>query len=402
MHNLGDESGLNRFQSAPDARWLELVGSVPTEDLVAAFMAGIREIPTYENPPVPWSEIRYTAVESFEGLKRALTTGNDDELRAAAMRVGASRASANVPLESLLMAVRNDFSVLWQSLIDAASRADSEVLIRNAALVWQCVDDYARAVQREYLAEVQRRSDSQALINRGLLNEILGDKPLLNARIPTVAEALGVDPNAQFCVAVASDGALPSLQAAVARLDRAGLSVHAVYRAENLVVFVEHPRSLAELGDSTGILPVAREANEAVRSLATLEIGLVWDVAGLRGLRDAALLATELASLVVPGSSAAVTPETGWAKLAKRGLEDKHLSVAADVERLLRACGVAERRNLEEAVRAYLKTGSVAESAAATFCHRNTLTNRLHRFGELTGIDVTVPEQAARLVISWA
>jgi DNA-binding PucR family transcriptional regulator len=44
----------------------------------------------------------------------------------------------------------------------------------------------------------------------------------------------------------------------------------------------------------------------------------------------------------------------------------------------------------------------VSESAAELFCHRNTLTNRLRRFADLTGIDPTVPEQSARLVVGWA
>ena len=54
-----------------------------------------------------------------------------------------------------------------------------------------------------------------------------------------------------------------------------------------------------------------------------------------------------------------------------------------------------------EAVQTYLSTGSIAESAARLYCHRNTLMNRLRRFTELTGIDPTVPAQAARLVVAW-
>ena len=53
-------------------------------------------------------------------------------------------------------------------------------------------------------------------------------------------------------------------------------------------------------------------------------------------------------------------------------------------------------------MRSYLATGSIAQSADQLFCHRNTLMNRLRRFTDLTGIDVTIPQQAARLVVAWS
>jgi DNA-binding PucR family transcriptional regulator len=59
-----------------------------------------------------------------------------------------------------------------------------------------------------------------------------------------------------------------------------------------------------------------------------------------------------------------------------------------------------ERHRLLETVRAYAATGSVAEVAARVYCHRNTVLNRLRRFAELTGRDVTVPTDAAVVLLA--
>jgi DNA-binding PucR family transcriptional regulator len=68
----------------------------------------------------------------------------------------------------------------------------------------------------------------------------------------------------------------------------------------------------------------------------------------------------------------------------------------------LAKCSATERRRLTESARAYLRTGSISTAAEELFCHRNTLMNRLKRFAELTGVDPTIPEQAAQLVVGWS
>jgi DNA-binding PucR family transcriptional regulator len=51
-------------------------------------------------------------------------------------------------------------------------------------------------------------------------------------------------------------------------------------------------------------------------------------------------------------------------------------------------------------VRAYAASGSVADVAARLYCHRNTVRSRLQRFAELTGRDVTVPTDAAVVLLA--
>ena len=59
-----------------------------------------------------------------------------------------------------------------------------------------------------------------------------------------------------------------------------------------------------------------------------------------------------------------------------------------------------ERDRLLDTVRRYAASGAVSEVAAELYCHRNTVLNRLRRFTELTGRDVTVPTQAAAVLLA--
>ncbi|MER2137305.1 MAG: helix-turn-helix domain-containing protein, partial [Arthrobacter sp.] len=112
--------------------------------------------------------------------------------------------------------------------------------------------------------------------------------------------------------------------------------------------------------------------------------------------------ARTLAELADERDTGALTMRSAWARLARIRLAQNGAPLVPDIDNALAGCGPVEQARLQEAVRSYLRTGSVGRSAEELFCHRNTLMNRLRRFGELTGTDVTVPEQAARLVVAWS
>ena len=63
--------------------------------------------------------------------------------------------------------------------------------------------------------------------------------------------------------------------------------------------------------------------------------------------------------------------------------------------------GAVERERLLETVRVHLAgDGSIADTAAALYCHRNTVQHRFARFRELTGRDVRVPGDAAVVALA--
>jgi hypothetical protein len=172
---------------------------------------------------------------------------------------------------------------------------------------------------------------------------------------------------------------------------------------------------LHESGGNTYIfwtLPAARTRGSADQrlegngqlppSLANVPCGYVPEVLGLRAVPGAARTAETLAALLRPRDSGPVSAESAWARLAQQHLQDAGLDLAAELEEALAECRGGERERLLETVQHYLNTGNVTVTSEQLFCHRNTILNRLNRFQELTGIDLAVPAQAARLVVAWA
>lgn len=371
-------------------RWHRLLDALDPDELTETFLALVTTVPGYDPPPIPVSELRRTGRLSFITLIDGLRAGGFGEAVPVATDVGVSRARAGIPLPALMTAIRNDFTVLWEALTRAADADDAELIVRHTGIVLRTVDDYVHQTERAYAAERERMREEAASVRQGLIAALFQDPQPLDQRLQDIADALGIPARAPLVVLVAAGNDISALRVAVSELERAGGRVHTHHLGDALVAFAQRVELPGSRLEALG------------RGLLDLRIGAVAEESGLAGLRRAAATARELALLLGPGETGAMTWDRGWARLAARRLVATGNPLLADVDGALAACGEAERARLEEAARSYLRTGSVGASAAELFCHRNTLANRLRRFAELTGVDPTVPEQAARLVVGWA
>lgn len=371
-------------------RWLQLLDRLDLDELTETFLALVGSVAGYDPAPIPRSELRRTGRLSFSALVDGLRAGGFDEEITISTDVGVSRARAGVPLTSLMTAIRHDFTVLWEALTRVAEADDAELLVRHTGIVLRTVDEYVGQTQRAYVAERERMRDEEASVRQGLIASLFQEPQPAGQHLHSIASQLGLPPEAPLVVIAATDRDIAPLRVAISELERAGATVCTHHLGDALVAFT---RQLE--------LPGSR-LEELVRQLLGLRIGVVIAASGVAELRRSATTAGELAHLFAPDEVGAMTWSRGWARLAARNLLASGRPILADVQLALERCGEAERTRLEEAVRSYLRTGSVSESAAELFCHRNTLTNRLRRFADLTGVDPTVPEQSARLVVGWA
>lgn len=372
------------------SRWLELLDRLDVDELTDTFLSLVGTVPGYDPPPIPVSEMRRTGRLSFIALVDGLRSGGFTSPIPVSSDVGVSRARAGIPLTALMTAIRGDFTVLWEALTRVADADDAELIVRHTGIVLRTVDEYAGQTQRAYLAEQQRMREEAASVRQGLIASLFQEPQPTGERLSAIAHELGLPLEAPLVAVAAVGDDIPVLRVLVSEVERAGGTVRTHHLGDTLVAF-SRPQEL----------PGSR-VEALVAQLVRLRVGIVEAPTGLAELRQSARTAQELARLFRPDEEGAMTWARGWARLAARRLLASGSPIMADVHAALARCGDAERTRLEEAVRSFLRTGSVGVSAEELFCHRNTLANRLRRFAELTGVDPQVPEQAARLVIGWA
>ncbi|MDV9174773.1 helix-turn-helix domain-containing protein [Streptomyces sp. W16] len=130
--------------------------------------------------------------------------------------------------------------------------------------------------------------------------------------------------------------------------------------------------------------------------------GVSSEVTGLTEVPRAVTLATATARVLPPDAGEPQRLEDSWLDVLVHRAGDLGRDLAADVFGGLHAgAPPAEVDRLLETVQTHLSgSGSVADTAAALYCHRNTIQQRLNRFAELTGRDPRRPEDAALVVLA--
>lgn len=355
--------------------------------LTHRFLKQVRGIPDYADPPLPWAQISQDALESFSQLVSCLRTRDSSHLASVATQVGVTRARAGIPLASLLTAIRLDFSLLWQELIAVGRPDEAAILLRHTSVVSEVVETYIQLTQHAYLTEERRMADDVASVRRGLVAELLSDRPQSEDRLLQVGQQLGIGVNWKFTVFAAFEDQTAGLRVESANLERQGAPVMTAHHGSALVLIAPHNPARAPR-ELTGV--------------QALRVGMVDQVTGLSRLGAAARMAEQLATVFEPHETGVMTPVRGWSRLVRQQVLQTPLAGIITLDGFQSACGSAEREAIESTVRSFLFTGNVAATAAHLYCHRNTVTNRLRRFAELTGIDLMIPAQAARAVIAFA
>jgi hypothetical protein len=396
MHNIQDNA----------SRWGELVERLHgrLDELVDLFMVRIQEIPEYAGNRVGLPELRDTARETFRRLVDGLRdkelqqsgrSGDHDSLMQFSSELGTKRARAGISPEALISAVRLDFSILWDDLLQISDPEDAMLLTSRVDRVWRVVDEFATHTHSSYSAERVRMAQEESNIRREFIARLFSKSELSADTISQAAAALVTDPDARFSIVAASGDAASQLRAIAAQGPQSSqrLFVHEFGGSAYVFWSLGRAASGGEQPGGSGYLPAG---------IAGIPCGYVEGFAGLRALPSAARTAERLALLLHPSDKGPLTAAGAWARLAKQQLQDAGLDLWADLDAALSPCRGGERERLEETVRHFLSTGNITTTAQALFCHRNTILNRLHRFQDLTGIDLAVPSQAARLVVAWA
>ena len=216
-------------------------------------------------------------------LSRVAAAALDDELGAAPERIGRGRAVSSAPLEAVLRALRIDYRLVWEAMLDLAATHEDldmlELLTDGAARVWDVIDEVSVGVAeayREVEAELQRSSEEQA---RSLIGALLRGTAPLGSTLRRAAMHIGFGTGERFvvCSVAAAEAAIISEESLRRALARAGMR-SAWY---------------SEFGTHLGVVQISPETPEQVgAALATIpevRAGISSVADGLGATRDEGL-----------------------------------------------------------------------------------------------------------------
>lgn len=366
--------------ASPQPTWTQLIHELRGEhdDLVSAFLREFSRDIDYGETAVDTTDLRDTAELTME-MYYSMLAGDPltAEMREHPKLIGARRARQGVQLDELQRATRISFRVIWRKLERIAGPSGAAVLVQSMDRILGAVESYLSDVQHAFAVEESRlRRDSRMLRSR-LISRLFHTDANLDTRVQAIAGALGLPAEGPYeLLAVAGEGISATARSYVAADD--------VYMHE-----------------SPDLLFLFREERPG-RSWADEEPHLHGaHITGVRGLAQIPRAADAARTLTCPSTTPRLaTVEEDWPAVARTELERALPSFSGAVLAPLTQCTDHERTRLLETVIAFATSGSIKDAADALYCHRNTVVNRLHTFASITGYSMTVPAQAARVIVS--
>jgi hypothetical protein len=365
------------------------------EDLTELAIARVKtDEPEYAQSRVSQSDLRRSMTRT---LALALTRVAGDEippdLETAASEVGRLRAEQGLPLPALLHSYRIDLRILWEAIIRegrAAGLTPYEDLLESSIVVWEAVEANTAQVVDAYRRAHEEMSKSLDVLKGRAFEKLVlvGESDI--AAVREAARRLELSPDARYLVIVGDD--VPVDHATVvstsAQLSGRGLRCYLDWTGDALVGIV---------------LLAGRRPEDVVSSLGGLEhwkcgAAVVDGLAAVpRGVR---LARAVILTLTQPGVHLL---ESDWPSVIVSSNEELAGALADQVLGPLMALPENDRAAVFETLEAFVEgSGSVAEVAAQTFRHRNTVRNRLQTVERVTNLSLSRPRDVAAITLAMA
>jgi hypothetical protein len=289
---------------------------------------------------------------------------------------GRQRLAMGLPLEAVLHAYRIAGRTAWTAVCDAVQPGEEQLLAGLGARWIDIVDRTSSVLAQAYVASSHERLRDLDARRRELVEALLtasgpSDVAAVSLRFSTVLAPAYVP------VLVAGAGAVADIDALLQAAPAGSLGGH---RGDRVLLLVPH-----------------RLESPPSRSQALI----AWGRPALCGpaLLDEVSHVERL--LVTARSEGHETGSFGPDDLLVEQLLLGNERVAGSLRRQVADVLAARDSDgvLAGTLRVYLATGSVPETARREVVHANTVSYRLGRVRELTGLDARVPRDAALLVL---
>lgn len=354
--------------------WQELLGRVREDApaMLADFLEELGRHEGYADGQVPAEDLERTALQAFDlFLERLAAPEGASVSHAFTQSLGRRRARQGLRVDQFAEGVRINFRVLWRALHRAAQPDLIGELVGNGERVLGVVEGYATEVQRAFLDETQIMAQSHRTARERALSRLFSGQADAE-ELSGAADTLGLRPDGIYELVVVVSGE-PARE----------------LRGPGVLAYDD--------GETTCLFRPRREGSDWPSELPDLDGAYISRVHGVAGLVGAASIGRELAEVRVAGGL--ITLRDGFGALAHARVAARLAGFEHELVGRFHEAPDDERERLASTVRVFLETGSVQRSAEALFLHRNTVFKRLRSFQDLTGLDVTIPRDAAIALI---
>lgn len=367
------------------------------EELAYRVVDSIRTLVDFyrDNQVVSDGELHQVATDNLQLVFRALQNQTAFDTSVSA-ETGRRRACAGVPLTAVMDAYRVASHHCWDAMVEFVSEhPDIAVasLLNATSKMWDAQDNYTVAMTAAYHEQATHLVVEDATEQSALAEALLEGRPLGEYSLWDVARLLRIPARGPYVVITAAPPrvgahALPGMQVMLR-----GIDVDSAWR-----LLPDVQIGIAHIASSESFIKVV----ELLRRVATTKVGVSPQ---FNDLADTAK-STRYARVAMNSQSADDT----WVSV----FQDSVLGVAAvsapDVTRKLAEITLGsfgdlqqeEKQSLLETFAVWLDhKGSVSETAAAMFCHPNTVRNRLRRIEDRTGRSLSAPLELAELCLAF-
>jgi hypothetical protein len=324
--------------------------------------------------------------------------GNADVDVSPAEHTGTARALAGVPLPAVMTAYRIGFRFMWEQTIATARAAaiPTDSILDATARVFLAQDTFTQAMSAAYRQQLtarilEREEERSALVEALLSHRITDSQSLWEA-----ADLLRLPTSGPYVVVAAELPAIGKLGLPTIENKLSIRDIRSAWRLlPDLQVGIVHLRGHATPAALSKLVEVLRQA-------ATARVGISPPFHELAETSDA----LRFARLAVTGKPLAdslvtVFDDTPLA-VAAVSAPEVMAKIRSSVLGPLNALPAEERTLLLNTFRAWVEAGGSAnDTAAAIYCHPNTVRHRLRRIEELTGRSLSRPKDIAELCLAF-
>jgi PucR C-terminal helix-turn-helix domain/GGDEF-like domain len=324
--------------------------------------------------------------------------GNADVDVTPAEHTGTARALAGVPLPAVMTAYRIGFRFMWEQTIATARAAalPTDSILDATARVFLAQDTFTQAMSAAYRQQLtaqilEREEERSALVEALLSHRITDSQSLWEA-----ADLLRLPTSGPYVVVAAELPAIGKLGLPTIENKLSIRDIRSAWRLlPDLQVGIVHLR-----GHTT---PAALGAVvEVLRQAATARVGISPPFHELAETSDALRFARLAATgRALEDSLVTVFDDTPLA-VAAVSAPEVMAKIRSSVLGTLNALPAEEHTLLLNTFRAWVEAGGSAnDTAAAIYCHPNTVRHRLHRIEELTHRSLSRPKDLAELCLAF-